>query len=137
MQADSADVWAKIAQACAAGAASRRQLAGAFRVRVACIQQRLRRRRRTGRRAAAHPGGRRGRLDAAALARVARRIREQNDRTRAERCARVAATWGGHVSVPTRQRAVRRRRRPDHKREAMPRSGTPRVGRLSAPSIVT
>jgi transposase len=74
----------------------------------------LRRRRLTGRLAAAvHTGGRRGVLDAAALALGARLLREQNDLTLAELCARVAAERGVHVSVPTMYRAVRRLRLPD------------------------
>jgi transposase len=73
----------------------------------------LRRRRLTGRpAAAAHTGGRRSLLDAAALARVARLIRAQNDLTLAALCQRVAAERGVHVSVPTMYRAVRRLRLP-------------------------
>ena len=69
MKAYSADLCAKIAQACDEGIASRRQLARQFRVSVAFIQKMLRRRRLTGRPAAAvHTGGRRGLLDADALA---------------------------------------------------------------------
>jgi transposase len=113
MKAYSADLCAKIAQACDEGAASRRQLARQFRVSVAFIQKRLRRRRLPGRlAAAAHTGGRRGVLDAEALALVARLIREQNDLTLAELCARVAAARGVQVSVPTMCRAVRRLRLP-------------------------
>jgi len=109
MKAYSADVCAKIAQACDEGAASRRQLARQFRVSVAFIQQMRRRRRLTGRlAAAAHTGGRRGILDADALALVARLIRVQHDLTLAELCERVAAARGVHVSVPTMYRAVRR-----------------------------
>ncbi len=109
MKSYSADVCAKIAQACDEGAASRRQLARQFRVSVAFIQKMLRRRRLTGRlAAAAHTGGRRGLLDADALALVARLIRVQNDLTLAELCERVAAARGVHVSVPTMYRAVRR-----------------------------
>jgi transposase len=74
----------------------------------------LRRRQLTGRpAAAAHTGGRRGLLDADALALVARLIRAQNDLTLAELCQRVAAARGVHVSVPTMYRAVRRLRLPD------------------------
>jgi transposase len=77
----------------------------------------LRRSRLTGRHAApAHTGGRRGWLDADALALVARLIRAQNDRTLAELCARVAAARGVHVSVPTMYWAVRRLRLPYNKR---------------------
>jgi transposase len=112
MKAYSPDLCAKIAQACDEGTTSRRQLARQFRVSVAFIQQMLRRRQRTGRLAAAHTGGRRGLLDAAALALVARLIRARNDLTLAELCARVAAARGVHVSVPTMYRAVRRLRRP-------------------------
>jgi transposase len=112
MKTYSADVCAKIAQACDEGAASRRQLARQFRVSVAFIQKRLRRRRLTGRLAAAHTGGRRSILDAAALALVAHLIRERNDLTLAELCERVAAARGVHVSVPTLYRAVRRLRLP-------------------------
>jgi len=109
MKAYSADLCAKIAQACDEGAASRRQLARQFRVSVAFIQKMLRRRRLTGRlAAAAHTGGRRGLLDADALALVARLIRVQNDLTLAELSERVAAARGVHVSVPTMYRAVRR-----------------------------
>lgn len=115
MKAYSTDVCAKIAPACGEGAASRRQLARQFRVSVAFIQKRLRRRRLTGRPAAAHTGGRRSILDAAALALVAHLIREQNDLTLAELCARVAAARGVHVSVPTMCRAVRRLRLPYNK----------------------
>jgi len=76
---------------------------------VAFIQKMLRRRRLTGRlAAAAHTGGRRGLLAADALALVARLIRVQNDLTLAELCERVAAARGVHVSVPTMYRAVRR-----------------------------
>jgi transposase len=79
MKAYSSDLCAKIAQACDEGAASRRQLARQFRVSVAFIQKMLRRRRLTGRlAAAAHTGGRRGLLDAEALALVTQLIREQN-----------------------------------------------------------
>jgi transposase len=113
MKAYSSDLCAKIAQACDEGAASRRQLARQFRVSVALIQKMLRRRRLTGRlAAAAHTGGRRGVLDADALALVARLIREQNDLTLAELCARVAAERRVHVSIPTMYRAVRRLRLP-------------------------
>jgi transposase len=113
MKAYSSDLCTKIAQACDEGAASRRQLARQFHVSVAFIQKMLRRRRLTGRLAAApHTGGRRGVLDAEALALVARLIREQNDLTLAELCARVAAARGVHVSVPTMYRAVRRLRLP-------------------------
>jgi transposase len=113
MKAYSADLCAKIAQACDEGAASRRQLARQFRVSVAFIQKMLRRRRLTGRlTAAAHTGGRRGVLDTDALALVARLIREQNDLTLAELCERVAAVRGVHVSLPTMCRAVRRLRLP-------------------------
>ncbi len=112
MKAYSSDLCAKMAQACDEGAASRRQLARQFRVSVALIQQMLRRRRLTGRLAAAHTGGRRGILDAAALALVTRLLRGQNDLTLAELCERVAAARGVHVSVPTRHRAVRRLRLP-------------------------
>jgi transposase len=112
MKAYSSDLCAKIAQACDEGAASRRQLARQFRVSVAFIQKMLRRRRLTGRLAAAHTGGRRGMLDAEALAVVARLIRAQNDLTLAELCARVAAERGVHVSAPTMYRAVRRLRLP-------------------------
>jgi transposase len=104
---------AKIAQACDEGAASRRQLARQFRVSVAFIQKMLRRRRLTGRLAAAtHTGGRRGVLDAEALGLVARLIREQTDLTLAALCERVAAARGVQVSVPTMDRAVRRLRWP-------------------------
>ena len=113
MKADSSDVCAKLAQACDEGAASRRQLARQFRVSVACIQKMRRRRRLTGRlAAAAHTGGRCGVRDAEALALVARLIREPNDLTVAELCARVAAARGVHVSVPTMYQAVRRLRLP-------------------------
>jgi transposase len=83
-----------------------------FHVSVACIQKMLRRRRLTGRLAAAHTGGRPSLLDAAALAFVARLIREQNDLTLAERCERGAAERDVRVSVPTMYRAVRRLRLP-------------------------
>src|SRR5215510_8925460 len=53
MKAYSPDLCAKIAQACDEGAASRCQLARQFRVSVAFIQKMLRRRRLTGRPAAA------------------------------------------------------------------------------------
>jgi transposase len=112
MKAYSSDLCAKIAQACDEGAASRRQLARQCRVSVAFIQKMLRRRRLTGRLAAVHTGGRRGLLDAEALALVTRLIREQNDLTLAELCERVAAARGVHVSVPTMYRAVRRLRLP-------------------------
>jgi transposase len=113
MKAYSPDLCAKIAQACDEGAASRRQLARQFRVSVAFIQKMLRRRQLTGTPAAApHTGGRRGLLDAEALALVARLIRAQNDLTLAELCERVAAVRGVHVSVPTMYRAVRRLRLP-------------------------
>jgi transposase len=113
MKADSSDLWAKIAQACDGGAASRRQLARQFHVRVAFIQKMRRRRRLTGRlAAAAHTGGRRGLLDADALVLVARLIRQQHDLTLAELGARVAEERGVHVSVPTMYRAVRRLRLP-------------------------
>jgi transposase len=113
MKAYSSDLCAKIAQACDEGEASRRQLARQFRVSVAFIQKMLRRRRLTGRLAAAPPtGGRRGLLDADALALVASLLRAQNDLTLAELCARVAAVRGVHVSVPTMYRAVRRLRLP-------------------------
>ena len=80
------------------------------------MQKMRRRRRLTGRLAAAvHTGGRRGLLDAAALALVARLIRAQYDRTLAALCARLAAERGVHVSVPTRSRAVRRLRLPYQK----------------------
>jgi transposase len=109
----SPDFCAKIAQAGDEGAASRRQRARQFRVGVACIQQMLRRRRLTGRpAAAAHPGGRRGLLDAEALALVARLLRAQNDLRLAQPGGRMAAERGVHVSVPTRARAVRRLRLP-------------------------
>lgn len=116
MNAYSSDVCAKIAQACDEGAASRRQLARQFRVSLAFVQKMLRRRRLTGRLAAAHTGGRRGLLDAAALALVARLIRAQHDRTLAELCERVADERGVHASVPTRHRAVRRLKLPYKKR---------------------
>ena len=113
MKAYSADLCAKIAQACYEGIASRRQLARQFRVSVAFIQKMLRRRRLTGRPAAAvHTVGRRGLLDADALALVARLLRVQNDLTLAELCERVAAEHGVPVSVPTMYRAVRRLRLP-------------------------
>ena len=112
MKAYASDLGAKIAHACDAGAASRRPLARQFRVSVAFIQKMLRRRRLTGRLAAAHTGGRRGLLDADALAVVARLLCEQNDLTLAELCERVAAERGVHVSVPTMYRAVRRLRLP-------------------------
>jgi transposase len=116
MNASSFDVCAKIAHACDEGTASRRQLARQCRVSVAVIQTLRRRRRLTGRLAAAAPtGGRRGWLDAAALTLVARLSRAPTDRTLAERCERVAAARGVHVSVPTRSRAVRRLRRPSKK----------------------
>jgi transposase len=116
MKAYSPDVCAKIAQACDEGGASRRQLARQFRVSVAFVQKMLRRRRLTGRlAAAAHTGGRRVLLDAAALALVAHLLREQNDLTLAELCERVAAARGVHVSVPTMYRAVRRLRLPYQK----------------------
>jgi transposase len=113
MQAYSSDLCDKIAQACDEGAASRRQLARQFRVRVAFIQKMLRRRRLTGRpAAAAHTGGRRGMLGAEALALVTQLLREQNDLMLAELCARVAAERAVHVSVPTMYRAVHRLRLP-------------------------
>jgi transposase len=113
MKAYSSDLCAKIAHACDEGAASRRQLARQFRVSVAFIQKMLRRRRLTGRLAAAiHTGGRRGLLDAEALALVASLLRAQNDLTLAELCERVAAARGVHVSVPTMYRAVRHLRLP-------------------------
>jgi transposase len=116
MKAYSPDLCAKIAQACDERTASRRQLARQFRVSVAFIQTRLRRRRLTGRpAAAAHTGGRRGLLDAAALALVAQLIREQNDLTLAELCERAAAQRGVRVSVPTMYRALRRLRLPYNK----------------------
>ena len=113
MKAYSPDLCAKIAQACDEGAASRRQLARQFRVSVAFIQKMLRRRRLTGRSAAAaHTGGRRALLNTEALGLVAHLIHEQNDLTLAELCERVAAERGVHVSVPTMYRAVRRLRLP-------------------------
>src|SRR5919109_3765120 len=109
MKAYSADLCAKIAQACDECAASRRQLARQFRVSIAFIQKMLRRRRLTGRlAAAAHTSGRRGLRDAEALALVARLIRAQNDLTLAELCERRGDERGVHVSVPTMYRAVRR-----------------------------
>jgi hypothetical protein len=103
MKAYASDVWAKMAQACDDGAASRRQLAPQCRVRVACIQQLPRRRRLTGRLAAApHTGGRRGVLDADALGLVARLIREPNDLPWAERCARARRLNAGCGSVSRR-----------------------------------
>jgi hypothetical protein len=48
-------------------------------------------------------------LGAEALVLVARLIREQNDLTLAELCARLAAERGVYVSVPTMYRAVRQR----------------------------
>jgi transposase len=138
MKAYSPDLCAKIAQACDEGAASRRQLARQFRVSVAFIQQMLRRRRLTGRlAAAAHTGGRRGLLDAEALAVVARLIREQNDLTLAELCERVAAERGVHVSVPTMYRAVRRLRLPYKKSCSTPQSVIPRACRPSAHTTAT
>jgi transposase len=136
MKAASADVGAKLAQACDERAASRRQLARQFRVSVAFIQQRLRRRRLTGRLAAVHTGGRRGLLDADVLALGARLIREQNDLTLAERCERVAEVRGVHVSIPTMSRAVRRLRLP-YTKSCMPPSGTLRVCTLSGRSTST
>jgi transposase len=125
-----------MAQACDEGAASRRRLARPVRVSVALIQKMRRRRRLTGRlAAAAHTGGRRGWLDAEALALVARLLREPNDLTLAERCARVAAERGGHVSVPTVHRAVRRLRLPYNKSSSTPRRVIPRACRPSAPSL--
>jgi transposase len=116
MKAYSADLCAKIAQACDEGTASRRQLARQFRVSVAFIQKMRRRRRLPGRLAAApHTGGRRGVLGTDALALVARLIRGQNDLTLAELCERVAAVRGVHVNVPTMFRAVRRLRLPYQK----------------------
>jgi len=133
MTASSADLCAKIAPACDAGMASRRQLARQFHVSVAFIQKRLRRRRRTGRLAAATPsGGRRGVLDAAALALVASRLRAQNDLPLAELGARVAAARGVHVSVPTMDRAVRRLRLPEKQSCSLPLRGTPGAGRPNA-----
>src|ERR671925_1516947 len=120
MKAYSSDLCAKIAQACDEGAVSRRQLARQFRVSVAFIQKMLRRRRLTGRLAAApQTGGRRGLLDAEALGLVARLIREQNDLTLAELCERVAAEREVQVSVPTMSRAVPRLRWPYTKSESM------------------
>jgi|RhiMetdeSRZDD1v2_1073273.scaffolds.fasta_scaffold256026_2 transposase len=116
MKAYSPDLCAKIAQAGDEGAASRRQLARQFRVSAAFIQKMRRRRRLTGRpAAAAHTGGRRALLDAEALVLVAQLIHEQNDLTLAELCERVAAARGVHVSVPTMCRAVRRLRLPYNK----------------------
>jgi len=116
MKAYSSDLCDKIAQACDEGGASRRQLARQFCVSVACIQKMLRRRRLTGRRAAAaHTGGRRGLRDAEALALVARLIRAQNDLTLAARCERVAVARGVHVRSSTMYRAVRRLRLPYQK----------------------
>ena len=113
MKAYSSDLCAKIARAYDEGAGSQRELARQFRVSVAFIQKMLRRRRLTGRlAAAAHTGGRRGLLDATALALVAQLIRERNDLTLAELRERVAAERGVHVSVPTMYRAVRRLRLP-------------------------
>ena len=56
MKAYSADLCAKIAQACDEGIASRRQLARQFRVSVAFIQKMLRRRAGAGR-GGPHPCG--------------------------------------------------------------------------------
>jgi transposase len=135
MKAYAAALCAKIAQACDEGAASRRQLARQCRVSVAFIQKMLRRRRLTGRlAAAAHTGGRHGLLDADALALVARLIREQNDLTLSELCERVAAERGVPVSVPTMYRAVRRLRLPYKKSCCTPQSVTPRACRPSARS---
>lgn len=137
MKAYSSDLCATIAQACDEGAASRRQLARQFRVSVAFIQKMLRRRRLTGRLAAAPRGGRRGLLDAAALALVARLIREPNDLTLAELCARVAAERGVHVSIPTMHRAVRRLKLPYKKSCFTPPSVRPRACRRRAHTTVT
>jgi transposase len=138
MKAYSADLCAKIAQACDEGTASRRQLARQFHVSVAFIQKMLRRRRLTGRLAAAtHTGGRRAVLDAEALALVASLIRAQNDFTLVELCERIAAARGVHVSVPTMYRAVRRLRLPYTKSCSMPLSVTPRACRLHARSTAT
>ena len=127
---------AKVAQVCDEGAASRRQLARQFRVSVAFSQQMRRSRQLTGRlAAAAHTGGRRGALDAEARALVARLIREQNALPLAEVCERVAAEQGGHVSVPTMDRAVHRLRRPDNKSCSLPprvRAARARCRALSA-----
>jgi transposase len=138
MKADAADVCGTMAHACDEGAASRRQRARQCRVSVACLQTRLRRRRLTGRlTAAAHTGGRRGVLDADALALVARLIRAQTDLTLAELGARVAAERGGHVRVPTMYRAVRRLRLPYKQSCCLPLSGTRRVGQPSVCSTAT
>ena len=112
MKAYSSELCAKIAQACDERAASRRQLARQFHGSVAVIQKMLRRRRPTGRLAAAHTGGRRGLLDAEALALVARLLRAHNALTLAQLCAGVADVRGVHGSVPTMYRAVRRLRLP-------------------------
>jgi transposase len=138
MKAYSADLCAKIAQACDEGRASRRQLARQFHVSVAFIQKMLRRRRLTGRRAAApHTGGRRAVLDAAALALGASLGRAQNDLTLVELCERIAAARGVHVSVPTMYRAVRRLRLPSTKSCSLPLSVTPRACRPNARSTAT
>jgi transposase len=138
MKAYSSDVCAKIAHACDEGAASRRQLAQQFGVSVALIQKMLRRRRLTGRLAAATPtGGRRGVLDADALGLVARLISAQNDLTLAELGARVAAERGVRVSVPTMSRAVRRLRLPYKNSSCMPPSVIPRACRPSAGAPAT
>jgi transposase len=127
-----------MAQACDEGTAWRRQLARQFRVSVAFLPKMLRRRRLTGRLAAApHTGGRRGLLDAEALGLVARLIREQNDLTLAELGERVAAEREGQVSVPTMSRAVRRLRWPDKKSECLPPSVIPRACRPSACTTAT
>jgi transposase len=127
-----------MAQACDEGTASRRQLARQFRVSVAFLQKMRRRRQLTGQpAAAAHTGGRRGLLDAAALALVARLLREQNELTLAEWCERVAAERGVHVSVPTMDRAVRRLKLPDKKSACTPQRVTPRACRPSARTPAT
>jgi transposase len=137
MKAYSSDLCAKIAQACDEGAASRRQLARQFRVSVAFVQKKLRRRRLTGRLAAAHTGGRRGVLDTEALALVTQLIREPNDLMLAERCERVADQRGVHVSVPTMYRAVRRLRLPYKKSGCTPQSVRPHACRRRARTTVT
>ena len=109
MKAYSPDLCAKIARAYDEGEGSQRQLARQFRVSLAFIQKMRRRARATGEPAATrHTGGRQPLLDADSLALIARLIREQNDLTLSELCARVSDERGVRVSVPTMYRALRR-----------------------------
>lgn len=136
MKSSSTDVRQKIVQAYTRRLGSQRALAEMFGVSRSCVEQLLRRHRRTGDVAPKpHAGGQKRRLESAAETVLREAVRTTPDITWEDLCARVADTPGIRVRVPPMCRALQRLGLPRKKRRSMRVRATPRASSRRGPTL--